>query len=110
MQAKIGNESFEDSLQALRGSDADVSLEAVEIKVFFCSKCAHSVVLCLLHSYFSFRLYAFPILNSFRIIHFPIHFHFQMFVHFFWPLQMVQGIAQHISKELILLYTGTTIV
>lgn len=30
--AKIGNESFEDSLQVLRGSHADVSLEAVEIK------------------------------------------------------------------------------
>lgn len=30
--AKIGNRSFEDSLQALRGSDADVSLEAVEIR------------------------------------------------------------------------------
>eukprot|EP01018_Ginkgo_biloba_P005792 Gb_18068 [translate_table: standard] len=30
--AKIGNEDFEASLQALRGPDADVSLEAVEIR------------------------------------------------------------------------------
>lgn len=31
--AKVGNDNFEASLQALRGSDIDVSLEAVEIKV-----------------------------------------------------------------------------
>lgn len=33
VQAKVGNDSFEASLQALRGSNIDVSLEAIEIKV-----------------------------------------------------------------------------
>lgn len=44
MQAKTGNKNFEHSLQALQGSNVDVSLEAVEIMVFFFKKCAHSVV------------------------------------------------------------------
>ena len=33
LQAKIGNENFENSLQALRGYDSDISLEIDEVKV-----------------------------------------------------------------------------
>ena len=42
LQAKIGNQEFEASLQTLRGRDTDISCEVVEVKVikrFFYSIC-----------------------------------------------------------------------
>ena len=73
MQAKIGNKNFEDSLQALRGSDVDVSLEEIEIKVFFYTKCAHSVV----YTFPSVCMVSQSLIHFSSIIHFPFHFHFQ---------------------------------